>query len=130
MADKINDDFKKKHTSYTDDKYNIIIKCIEEGMAENSSIRVAGVPQATWSDWKADSTELVEAVNIAKGRAELRYTNLLRKSAEKGCVEAIKFWMTNRARDKWKDSKHIDQNISGDNPFKIVVEVKDKPTEK
>lgn len=121
----------------------IAVKLAGEGKVDAEIAEALGISCSTFYQWKQDHPKLSECVDLAKqGWRSACTTEIERALAERAkgyshpeekvfCSEgaivthdttrhyppdtqAAKFWLTNRAPDEWKESSHVEHDVTPD----------------
>ena len=99
-------------SKYSEDIIKQLLTVIEIGGTLTTAFEVIGVNETTYYEWCKLHSELNNRVSIARGIAKAGVIDCLGKSIRKGNIDAIKFWLKNRARDEWNETNNINAIIS------------------
>jgi hypothetical protein len=99
-------------SKYSEDIIKQLLTVIEIGGTLTTAFEVIGVNETTYYEWCKLHPELNNRVSIARGIAKAGVIDCLGKSIRKGNIDAIKFWLKNRARDEWNETNNINAIIS------------------
>lgn len=110
-------------TKKKDNRKQIIIDAISDGMPRESAAKLAGVSAATLYNWANDDLEFLESIEKADAEAERLHVGNIKKQADKGNVTASIFWLKTRRRGDWSEKQEVEH--TGD--VNITVKYVKKP---
>lgn len=108
---------------YTDKKRKDFLYLLEQGNTISFSCEVVGVSRDTELRVRRADKEYSDAVETALGGRDELVEDAVFATALGGDVQAQKFWLTNRARKRWRSGTFLelppDPGAGGDGPLEI-----------
>lgn len=101
---------KRKFTPQLQRQY---LDFLRQGLRRGESAKLVGLHYATVTALRKADPAFAQAEADAEAQASEQIENALFTLASEGHMEAIKFWLMNRAPERWKDPKSIKVEVSG-----------------
>ncbi|HOK59236.1 MAG TPA: hypothetical protein PLW12_09175, partial [Methanothrix sp.] len=111
----------QRMTAISYDQREVLIKLLRKGVSRSEACKQAGIPYATLTRYIARDEDMRNAVTEAELEACEKVESALFKNALEGNFNAQKFWLCNRAPDRWKDVSSRSSRDSGSTPIEVHV---------
>ena len=105
-------------------KQRIIIESLKNGSTRAAACKAAGINRATFYNWFNASRKFRKRVEEALLTQIGVVEDALYKAAVEGSVAAQKFFLCNRAPDRWKD--RVEQYLTGDERYPVRLILTDE----
>jgi len=103
------------------DQRKVLIELLRKGFSRNEACKQAGISLSNLIKYIARDEEIRNAITEAELEACEKIENALYKSALEGNFQAQKFWLCNRAPDRWKDVSSRSSRDSGSASIEVHV---------
>jgi len=100
-----------RKSKYTPELVSEIVKIIEGGGTDKCAYESLGLSDTQFYDWIKDNSVFSETIKRARAKARVTVINKLGQKIQEGDLGAIIFWLTNRDREAWSNTKYINAVI-------------------
>ena len=105
----------------------VFIKCIEKGASFALASRATGLSRSYIFCQRRDRTEFGQQIDLAVESRIIIVEDALLKSAKKGNVIAMIFWLKNRGKGKWKEKQEFEVNEIRTIKVKAFIQAGEEP---
>ena len=81
---------------------------VRDGLTNDQLAQNMGVTRSTLYKWKSLNTDFVDILKEDREYCDVIVENALYEQAKEGNIAAIKFYLTNRRRNVWKDKQDLE----------------------
>lgn len=106
-----------KYNTHVAPRLSEVADWVRNGASDREVAQRLGISADSLIEYKKQFSEFSECLKNTRAYVDGQVENALLQKAINGDTTAMIFWLKNRRPEEWRDTKTVDANITGENPF-------------